>query len=350
MRHRSIAGRPRRKLGPVITTPPRRQPPRRQPKNFAAVGVSITADEVCVVAVDLAGAQLLSSRREFAGGPTAAAIAAVAAQAKRALMWLLDDRRQILGLSVGVAGLVDAAGAVPFGANLDWYNVAVRDMLTRALGEPDFPIVVDNSANLAMLAEHRYGPYAEKSDVVFLTGGTGLGAGIIAGGRLLRGGAGFAGEIGHLTLSPGGPLCSCGRHGCFEETAGVAALVRRLGSGSQGTELELEVEAVIRRARAQEPTVLAALHDMGRYIGIGVSVLANLLNPQVVILGGYYVSLAPWIIPVAHEVLTTAAVAPNGGGVQIVASTFGHEVAATGGAARILELVETGHIPVPSLA
>ncbi len=317
---------------------------------YAAIGLDVTADHLTVIAVDLGGEHLLAWRRAFTGrGATQGrAVAAIAALARRALARLADQGRHVLGLTVGIGGLVDPDGMVRVATGLGWRDVALRDALVRALGRPDHPVTVDNSANLAVLAEHRYGPYAGTPDLAYLTSDPGVGAGIVAGGRLLRGAGGYAGEIGHLTVDPDGPECGCGRRGCLEAVAGIGALVRRLGGDETAGDLEPEVAAIVRRARAQEPKALAALHEAGRHLGHGAALLSNLVNPSVVILGGYYVPLAPWILPTAGEALDRLVVAPQVPGAGLVASALGHDAAAIGGAAAVLESVQAGRLPLPA--
>ncbi|GIH20985.1 ROK family transcriptional regulator [Rugosimonospora africana] len=317
---------------------------------YAAIGLDVGTDQLTVIAVDLGGEHLLAWRRAFTGrGATPGrSVAAIAALARRALGRLADQGRQVLGLTVGVGGLVDPDGVVRIATGLDWRDVPLRDSLVRALGAPDYPVTVDNSANLAVLAEHRYGPYAGTPDLAYLTSGPGVSAGIVAGGRLLRGAGGYAGEIGHFVVDPGGPECSCGRRGCLEAVAGVGALIRRLAGTEPAGDLEPEVAGIVRRARAQEPKTLAALHEAGRHLGHGASLLANLVNPSVVILGGHYVPLAPWILPTAGEALDTLVVAPQPPGAGLVASALGHDAAAVGGAAAVLDAVEAGRLPLPT--
>jgi predicted NBD/HSP70 family sugar kinase len=316
---------------------------------FAAIGLDITAHHLTALAIDLAGEQLLAWRRAFTaqGAPPGRSVAAIAALARRVLARLHEQGRQVLGLSVGVSGLVDAAGVVRLATDLDWRDVPLRDPLVRALGAPDFPVTVDNDANLAALAEHRYGPYAGTPDLVYLTGETGVGAGIVAGGQPLRGADGYAGGIGHLMVDPDGPPCGCGQRGCLASVASIAALIRRVGGADPAGDPELEVADIIRRARAQEPAALAALREVGGHLGHGASLLANLVNPSVVILGGYYVPLAPWILPTAGEELSRRMVAPRAGGVRLAASALGHDAAAIGGAAAVLDSVDAGRLPLP---
>lgn len=315
---------------------------------YAAIGLEVNTDHLAVVAIDLAGVRLLSWRRAFAGRrvPAAKAVAAVAALARRAVAKVVADDREVLGLTVGVAGLVDASGVVRRAPNLGWHDVPLRDSLIKALDAPGYPVTIENDANLAAQAEHRYGTYAGTGNLVYLDGHAGLGAGIIADGRLLRGSLGFTGEIGHVQVVPDGPPCSCGRSGCLEAVAGMGGVIRSL-TGREPGDLEPEVEDVLRRARAQEPVVVEALRTVGGHLGYGVSILANLVNPQVAILGGYYVPLAPWLLPAAEERLRECTAAPDAGGCRIAVSSLGHAAAATGGAASILETVDGGALPTP---
>lgn len=319
---------------------------------YAAVGLEVNTDHLAVVAIDLAGAKLLSWRRAFNGRHTAPAkaVAAVAALARKAVAKVKADQREVLGLTVGVAGLVDSTGVVRHAPNLGWRDIPLRAALTDALDNPDFPVAVDNDANLAVRAEHRYGPYAGVPNLIYLDGHAGVGAGVIADGRLVRGARGYSGEIGHVVVDRNGPPCACGRRGCLEAVAGITALIRRVGGDDDPADLEPEVEDVLRRAKAGQRVVLDALADIGRHLGYGVSLLANLFNPEVVVLGGYYVPFAQWLLPQAEAELARLTVAPDAGGCRLVASTLGHGAAAMGGAASILDTVDAGRLPVPRAA
>lgn len=321
--------------------------------SYAAVGIDLNTDHLTAVALDLSGERLLSWRRSFAGldiSPGKAA-AGVTALARRALSRVAGEGRRVLGLTVGVPGLVDAGGVVRVAPNLGWRDVDLRGRLTTALGDPELPISVDNDAHLAAIAEHRWGACAGTPNLVYVSGEIGIGAGIIADGRLLRGAAGFSGELGHVQLDPAGPECSCGRRGCLEALAGVASLVRHANpdtfADGPPADWEPEIEEVARLARAQDKRALAALAEVGGWLGHGAAVLANLANPEVIILGGYFVPLAPWLLPAAQEQLAQRALAPAAGGARIVVSGFGHDAAATGGAARILAAVDAGNLPGP---
>jgi predicted NBD/HSP70 family sugar kinase len=335
---------------------------------YAAIGLEVNADHLTAVAIDLAGEQLLSWRRAFSGlGSTPGkAIAAIAALGRRVVTRVSKEDRVVLGLTLAVPGLVDDKGVVRLAPSLGWQDVDVRDSLVQALGHPDFPVSVDNDANLAATAEYRYGGHAGTANLVALTGEYGVGAGVIAEGRALRGARGYGGELGHVQLDPAGPDCDCGRRGCLQAMAGIGALLRLVAARDEGppqdhagaghggssvmnggppSDLEPEVDELARRARAEDPVALEALAEVGRQLGHGLSVLTNLINPEVVVLGGYFVPLARWLLPAATAEVQARTLAPELGGGRLAVSTLGHNAAAIGGAARVLDTVDAGQLP-----
>ncbi|GAB3083148.1 ROK family transcriptional regulator [Micromonospora schwarzwaldensis] len=327
---------------------------------YVGLGLQIGADELVVVAADLAGERLLTWRRAFAAataGPEET-VRALAALTRRAVTRVTGADRTVLGLTVGVPGLVDADGAVPWAPALGWRGVPLAAELRRALRDPGFPVGVDTDANLAVSAELRHGPYAGTADLVHLTGGLTVGAGLVSGGRLLRGGRGFAGEIGHLpvladnppsaTVGLADPACRCGRRGCLTTVAGVDAVVRRLlpDATHDGpvTDYLPEIERIQALARAGDEPVRAGLAEIGRQLGHAVSVLVDLLDPEVVLVGGHLATLAPWLLPAARAELAARTLAPPAG-VRIEASTLGPAASALGGATAALAAVEAGQLP-----
>ncbi|MDW5323180.1 ROK family transcriptional regulator [Plantactinospora sp. KLBMP9567] len=319
---------------------------------YAAIGLEVSIDELTVVAVDLAGAELLSWRRAFDGSSASPgrAVSAIAALAGRAVNRVGNHGREVLGLTVAVPGLVDPSGTVRLATTLGWRDLPLGADLRRALRDPGYEVVVDNDANLAALAEYRHGPYAGTANLVHLTGGAGLGAGVVADGRLLRGGRGFAGELGHVPVVADGPLCPCGRRGCLEVVAGIPALIRRAlpDAAEDGpvTDFAPEVDRIRTKARRGDRATLDALAETGRHLGRAVALLANLVNPEVVLLGGYFATLAPWLLPAAEAELHAHTLAAEAGGARLLASALGTGAAAAGGAARTLETVDAGRLPL----
>ena len=142
---------------------------------------------------------------------------------------------------------------------------------------------LENDANAAGYAEHRYGAARDLTSSVYITLSTGVGGGVFVGDRVIHGATGAAGEVGHMTLLPGGPLCGCGHHGCWEALASGRAVARD-ASFSYGA--ALTTQEVFERARAQEPKALAVVDQAATYTGLGIANLLKVLDPDGFVLGG----------------------------------------------------------------
>jgi predicted NBD/HSP70 family sugar kinase len=160
-------------------------------------------------------------------------------------------------------------GVVRIAPNLGWRDIDLRGDLVKAMRDPGFPVMVDNDANLAALAEHRFGPHGNTANLVYITGEVGVGAGVIMDGRLRRGGHGFSGEVGHIQIDPAGADCRCGRRGCVEATAGIGAVLARTAPAASPIELESEIDEVVRRAGEGDREILGLLETVGRNLGKG---------------------------------------------------------------------------------
>jgi predicted NBD/HSP70 family sugar kinase len=173
-----------------------------------------------------------------------------------------------------VTGEVGSEGILP-----GWSGVAVADEMA---GRFQARVTLENTANLAALGELRCGALQGVENGVYIKLSHGVGAGLILGGELFRGAAGTAGEIGHLTIDENGPVCRCGNRGCLETYVGSAALLEAL-AGSHGA---LSLRDVIAKAQGGDPGCRRVLHDAGRHLGVAVAGLVNLINPEVIVIGG----------------------------------------------------------------
>ncbi len=251
---------------------------------------------------------------------------------------------RILEVHIALPGLVDEQGGhVVVAPNFGWQSVRVVDEVAARLSVPQ-PIRVGNDANLSVVAEHAYGRGVGRTDVVHLTAELGVGAGVIVGGHLLRGANGFAGEVGHLQLDPAGRDCRCGRRGCWETMVGFEAVLRGAAAGNdplhdRTVDVEARVDHIGSRAAAGDQRTLDTLHSVGVGLGMGAAVLANLFNPQLVVLGGYFAPLAPYLLDTMRTEMAARIVAPGLGGCEVVASTLGFTAAARGGAHLALQSV-----------
>lgn len=210
----------------------------------------------------------------------------------------LRSRHHVRAVGVGAAGFVDEHRAtVLFSPHLAWRREPLRERLTARLG---MRVVVENDANAAAWAEHRFGAARGESSVVMVTLGTGIGGGIIRHGVLERGRHGMAGEFGHMTLVPQGRRCECGDRGCWEQYAGGSALARDAREfAASGTPLagalldavDGDVETITGRvvshcADAGDPGARGLLRETGEWLGMGLANLAAALDPGILVVGG----------------------------------------------------------------
>lgn len=321
---------------------------------ITALGLEVNAKYLAARGTDLAGRVIVERRLGFDAmdlhvEETLDRLAELADEAIAELSAEGSPQAFLAGIAVAVPGLVDAAaGAVRHAPNLGWRGVAVADALrARLVGE--VPIVVDNEANLAALAELHAMP-EPAADLVYLTGEVGVGAGLITGGRLLRGAGGFSGEIGHVPVDPDGRPCGCGQRGCLETKIGLPAVLRAAAPDlvAPGADPQDQAHALRDRAEAGGPAALAGFDEIGRWLGIGVSMLVNLLNPEAVVLGGHLGAVAPYVVPSAMRQLRERAVAGDAATCRITACAFGFSAAVRGAASTVVEEVCTDPLRIPT--
>jgi predicted NBD/HSP70 family sugar kinase len=261
----------------------------------------------------------------------------------------------VAGVSVAVPGLVDVdAGLLALAPNLGWREVPLLAELAARLQRPDLHLQVDNDANLAAVAEHALGCARGVGDLVYLTGEVGVGAGVILGGHLVRGAAGYTGEVGHMPIGSGGHSCGCGRVGCWETQVGLAALLEEVADPDdpvrdERRDLQGRLLEVRSRADRGDPRTVAGLEKIGRDLGLGASILVNLVNPAVIVLGGYFAVLGTHMIETARAELRARVIAPDAGRCRLELSTLGFSASILGGAHLALSAVLTDPTLVPHL-
>ncbi|MFC7614984.1 ROK family protein [Actinokineospora soli] len=318
------------------------------------VGVEIGVDYLSAVAVDLTGTVRLSRRLALdvrAAAPEAVLDAAADLVRQTVRTTALRGCRPV-GLVVAAPGVVEeGTGRVRYASGLDWHDVEVGAGLRRRLARHRFPVAVDNDVKLAAAAEWACGVAAGTRDLAYLSGEAGVGAGLVLGGRLVRGARGFSGEIGHLPLDPTGRRCACGRRGCWETMVGLGTLLALAADPGDpvrdpATDVEARVAEIRARADAGDPRTLAALDRVGTDLGLGASVLVNMANPEVLVLGGYFALLGDHLLAGVTRELAARVIAPDLGGCRVALSTLGFTAAARGGAHTALERVFTDPLSV----
>jgi predicted NBD/HSP70 family sugar kinase len=236
-----------------------------------------------------------------------------------------------------------AAGRLLVAPNLGWADVPIADEIVKRLGRFQLPVIADNEANLAALGELWLGIGAACGDYVHVSGEIGIGAGLVVGGSLFRGSRGFAGELGHLVIEPDGPPCSCGGHGCLELFAGQEAILRGAGLPSTtatslgGAENPLrELIAMLERDDAKAHASVAAA---AAALGVALADVVNLIDPDTIVLGGTYASLATWLVEPLDRALAGQVIASAWRPIAVRPSTLGPDAAVRGAAASIVQRV-----------
>ena len=216
-------------------------------------------------------------------------------------------------------GVVGSTAILP-----GWVGVAAADEMRRRL---DLPILVDNDANLAALAEAAFGAGRDAKDLIYLMISSGIGAGLVLNGRLYRGAEGLAGELGHVLVDADGPVCRCGNRGCLETVAGTDALVRLAREGDLGC----------RRVVA----------DAGRAIGKAAAMLVNVLNPELLIVGGDLAEAGELLLDGVRESLVRSALPSAAEAADVVAGTLGDRAEVLGAIALVLSEADRDHPVAP---
>nr|WP_225956605.1 ROK family protein [Amycolatopsis lexingtonensis] len=265
-----------------------------------ALALSIEADRLSAVVTDLAG-RVLAERAET--------VDVAALGLLRGMDELAHLARQVLpgapvGVAISVPGLVDSAAAVlRLAPALRWRDAEIAGLMAARLNLPAEAVAVDNDANLGALAESVDGA----EDLFYLSGGTTVGGGLVSAGAILRGARGFAGEVGHIAVDPVGERCACGRTGCLETKANLAAVLRAAappGDPLHDPALGVEgrVGLLAERVRRGDQRAVTAVHELGVALGVALSTVVDVLDPDVVVLGGYFAELGEWLVePVRVE-------------------------------------------------
>jgi predicted NBD/HSP70 family sugar kinase len=243
-------------------------------------------------------------------------------------------RSRVEAAGATVPGLIDQeSGVCVLAPNLRWRDVRLREALTEALG---VPVSVHNITQAAAVAEGRVGAARGARSYVWVYVGSGVGSGVVDDGRLFVGRHGFSGEIGHCPVVEGGPLCACGRRGCLETVASAMALARAAEAAIESGEptllasalAPLDAAAITRAAREGDAVSLRILAQAGEHLGRGISYLLNVLNPEMVVLGGPVAEAGELLLEGVRKAVAEHALVSSG--VAIVASRLGDRAELTG--------------------
>lgn len=255
------------------------------------------------------------------------------------------DKTSIIGIGVGASGLVDQhTGENVHAPNLGWRHVQIREMLSAAF---PYPVAVDNNVRVMALAEARFGMGKDCYGVSFVYARKGVGAGYFVHGYLYRGVAAGAGEIGHMIIQPdGGQSCRCGNSGCLETLVSepviltMAEEIRQNEPDGLLAQLSqtrvFDIDLIFDAARQGDESVLSMLKSRGRYMGIALANLVNMLNPPMIVLGGLLYQGQDILLPTIESTMRSCAFSSLGEQVDLRVTSFGHLTGVIGAAALAL--------------
>ena len=307
-----------------------------------AVGVDVGGTKVNALRVNVAGEILARSEKPTPANDAEATLAALVEAAREA------SGPQVAGVGVGAAGLVDRrTGLLTYAPNLVWRDADIPRVVEDALGLPAW---VDNDCTAGGYGEWRLGAARGMSDVLYVGLGTGIGGGIVMNGQLCRGAVGFAGEIGHFIVEPDGYECGCGNRGCWETVASGTAITREgraaasrhahslIAELAEGDPSQVTGALVTRAAYEGDPAARGILAEVGTRLGEGIAGLVNILDPEVVVVGGGAAEAGELLLEPARAAFArTVEGRPGRPHVPIVPAALGPDAAAIGAAFLVLD-------------
>ncbi|MZD08217.1 ROK family protein [Streptomyces sp. SID5785] len=316
-------------------------------RSLCGLGVEINVDYLSLIALDLRGEVVAEQHTPFdvRGSCAGTVLDRMAGTIRHTCDTLRARGTRPAGVTVAAPGVIETgSGVVSYAPNIGWRDVAVVTGLRDRLGAGGPAVLLENDAKLGAVAEYAVAAAADIHDLIYVTGETGVGGGIISDGRLLRGAAGFAGEIGHMPLDPGGETCVCGRSGCWETMVGLSALLRGAAAPDDPVrdptvDLVQRLAELRRRADEGDHATLVSLERIADGLALGAGLLADVLNPRAVVLGGYFVHFGDHLIDRVRAEFARRVMAPDAGGCEVMLSTLGFSAAARGGAHLALDRV-----------
>jgi predicted NBD/HSP70 family sugar kinase len=333
--------------GPGLTASgPGRPSPmvRTRPEGAVVLAIELSVDSIAVATVGLGGhvydkMRVPRPRGRFSPQETVQDVAKLA----EPFLASLPAQHVLSGVGAGVAGVTRRSdGFVHLAPNLGWRNVPLGAMLAAELGLSG-QVLVANEADLGALAEHRRGAGTGVAHLIYVSGEAGIGAGLIVDGKPMLGSTGYAGEVGHTLINPDGQPCRCGAIGCWETEAGEAALARQAGLMLSPNGMGI-LDTIVARANAGNDLTIQALAEIGRWLGLGIGNLVNIFNPELVVLGGFYHVLFPFLESSVVEGARLRSLAGPGAVARITSSGLASDAPLVGAA----ELALSGVIANPA--
>jgi glucokinase len=311
------------------------------------IGVDLGGTKIATGAADATGRILVRDLRPTeAEKGTDVSIANIKASIRQVLNELGGDSH-VRGIGIGSPGPLSAEKGIVYSSpNLGWNHVPIRQILEDEFG---IRVKLENDANVAGLAEWRFGSGEQCRNMIYVTVSTGIGGGIIVDGQLLVGSLGFAGEIGHMTVVENGPLCGCGRRGCLETLASGTAIGRkareiaRLDVPTSMSDLvdgeidRIDSVVVSKADAAGDPYAREILDEAIRYLSIGLGNLVTVFNPDRIVIGGGVSNIGDRLFEPLRRMILSRAIRESAAHVEILRAKLGADVGVLGAICLVVD-------------
>ncbi len=321
----------------------------KQKKSFA-IGIDMGATTIKAGIVDPKGAIVdhVTVDTKAEKGPVA-----VIRQLNFSIQELLGRVRvtECRGIGLGSPGVVNVEeGSVHYPPNFaDWTDVKLADALRRST---PLPVIIENDANCAAIAESKYGAGLRYNDFLFVIWGTGVGGGVILGKKIYRGPHGGAGEVGHVSIDYNGPVCNCGNRGCIESYIGQRYLSQRTREILERDEKndlpskivdlvggdlsKIEPAIISEAAEDGDPTAIEILEEAGQLLGYALASILNVLDLRVVVIGGGISAVPRFVFKTIENSLRSRVLKPHKNGIRVVRAELGNEAGMIGAASLVM--------------
>jgi len=236
----------------------------------------------------------------------------------------------IVGIGVGTPGIVNKDGKLLLAPNLGWRDIPLKTELEKVF---QVPVIVENEANTGAYGEKQFGTGQHADNLIYVSTGIGIGAGIIINGDLYSGANGYSGEVGHMTIDRNGPKCSCGNKGCWELYASEQALLAKANRIKLTNEKDISLADIIFLATKENRAAIELLEEISENLAIGIINIINAFNPEQIIIGNRLAACKQWMDPKLKEVISQYTSPFNQTDIKIDFSDLAMPVSALGASA-----------------
>lgn len=315
---------------------------RVNPDFMEGIGLRVSMSGVTGVVADLGGNVIHRTRHNWPGPLSKSAILEALFDTTGQLLDRL--KRKPAGIGIGITGLVHKASGVSlrFPYVDDWRDIPIKSLIEERFG---VPVCVDNDVKASTLAELRFGEGRHVENFIYVYVGKGIGLGIVLDGHVYHGASGNAGELGHMVVEPGGSLCHCGNYGCLETLAGPPAIVHQVkeaierGAASSASRdfPNLTIEGVLAAADAGDRLAANVVAKAAEHMGLALANMANLFDPQMIVLGGLLSEAPRGLIDTIKRVFDSRVLPSIAPTVEVKVSSLGDVSGALGAADMVFE-------------